>query len=559
MSFKKDLINAIELFADLMDFKGENRFKINAFKNGANIVRRLEGNIEELIHLGKIQEVKGIGKGLSSFMAEFYQKGTVEDLENIQKEIPNGLMEIFNIRGLGARKIKVLYDELGIENISYLENACSTNKIADLKGFGEKSQEKILEEINRFKKASGYLRLNRAENIADKLVEELTKIKVCEKTIISGQIRRALEIINKIEIVILVSDIKKFLSELSKTFKYSKLSDAKYDIVHLKGFEIETLLYIGETEKNLSEILFLTTGSDKFLEKLEFDPKEINCKSEEEIFKNLGINFIIPEMREEQYFELNSKMKDNSDLDLSKFKGFLHFHTTQSDGVNTLSEMAAKAESMGFEYLAVCDHSKSAFYANGLKENRILLQKKEIEQFNSSSKIKAFHGIESDILIDGNLDYDSDFMNNFDFVVASIHSRFDISEEDMTKRIIIAVENKFTDLLAHPTGRLLLSRDGYKVNIKKVIDACSANNVAIEINANPHRLDLDWRNIYYAREKGCMFSINPDAHSTEGIEEIEYGIKIGRKGGIQSSEVINCFDLNEFKLLLNRKVKRINL
>ncbi|RJP58579.1 MAG: PHP domain-containing protein [Ignavibacteriales bacterium] len=210
----------------------------------------------------------------------------------------------------------------------------------------------------------------------------------------------------------------------------------------------------------------------------------------------------------------------------------------------------------GFIYAAVCDHSKSAFYANGLKEDRILQQRKEIDDFNKSSKIKVYHGIESDILKDGSLDYSEDILSEFQFIVASIHSLFNLSEVEMTNRIIRAVENPYTDILAHPTGRLLLSRDGYKVNIKKVIDACVANRVAIEINANPHRLDLDWRNLYYAREKGCLISINPDAHSTDGVSNIEYGIMIARKAGVQPREVLNCYEEKEFIKFINRKVKR---
>ncbi|HEX2960893.1 MAG TPA: PHP domain-containing protein [Ignavibacteriales bacterium] len=265
---------------------------------------------------------------------------------------------------------------------------------------------------------------------------------------------------------------------------------------------------------------------------------------------------VIPEMREKEYFSAPEKLRKNSELGILDFRGLLHFHTTYSDGKNTLTEMAEAAKDNVFTYLAVCDHSKAAFYANGLTEARVLEQKKEIEKVSRSLDIPIFHGVESDILKDGELDYDTDFMKNFQFVVASVHSRFKLSEEEMTSRIIKAVENPYTDLLGHPTGRLLLQRSPYNLDLKKVIDACAANNVAIEINASPNRLDLDWRMIYYAREKGCMFSINPDAHSILGIEEINYGIRVARKGGLQPEEVINCMDLESFKKFLLRKVKR---
>ena len=218
--------------------------------------------------------------------------------------------------------------------------------------------------------------------------------------------------------------------------------------------------------------------------------------------------------------------------------------------------MVVAAEKIGFNYAAVCDHSKSAFYANGLKEDAIISQREIVKEINSLSRIKVFHGIESDILSDGSLDYPDEILSTFDFIVASIHSSFSLSEDEMTSRIIKSVENPYTDVLAHPTGRLLLAREPYRVNIRKVIDACSANGVTIEINSNPQRLDLDWREIFYAREKGCKFAINPDAHSVEGILDINYGIKIARKGGMQSDEVINCLNKNDFIKYLNRKVKR---
>jgi DNA polymerase (family 10) len=261
-------------------------------------------------------------------------------------------------------------------------------------------------------------------------------------------------------------------------------------------------------------------------------------------------------MREEEYFSLKEKYRKNSDLELSKMQGLLHFHTTFSDGRDTLDSMIAKAKELGFNYATVCDHSKSAFYANGLNEERILEQKKILKKFSEENHFVVLQGIESDILSNGSLDYSNEFLKNIDFVVASVHSQFNLSESEMTKRIISAIENPYTDLLGHPTGRLLLSRDSYKVDIKKIIDACASNDVAIEINSNPRRLDLDWRWIYYARNKGCKFAINADAHSTEDIIYTKFGISIARKGGIQTNEVINCMTLNEFKNFLKRKAKR---
>jgi len=257
-------------------------------------------------------------------------------------------------------------------------------------------------------------------------------------------------------------------------------------------------------------------------------------------------------MREIQNVENGSKSDNNEVINFENFLGFLHFHTTWSDGINSLEEMINAALNMGYKYAAVCDHSKSAFYANGLSEERILLQRKEIVDVEKSYPIKLLSGIECDILSDGELDYSDDILSEFNFVVASVHSRFNLAENEMTDRIIKAVENPYTNVLGHPTGRLLLSRAAYQLNIKKVIDACSRNNVAIEINSNPHRLDLDWRNIQYAKEKECLFSINQDAHSIDDLENIKYGIGIARKGEITPLEVINCFDIEKFIKFTNK-------
>jgi DNA polymerase (family 10) len=293
------------------------------------------------------------------------------------------------------------------------------------------------------------------------------------------------------------------------------------------------------------------------LDELNYKPNGNGASKEKEIFDGLKLNYVNPLMREQEYLQYDKKLRTESDLEFSDMKGLLHFHTTYSDGNNTLEEIINFAKENGFEYASVCDHSKSAFYANGLDEDRILQEKEEVKKVSENLDFTVYQGIESDILKNGGLDFEKDFMMNFDFVVASVHSVFNLSEDDMTARIIKAVENEHTDVLGHPTGRLLLTRDAYDINQQKVIDACKENNVAIEINANPHRLDLDWRWIWYAREKGCLLSINADAHSTDEINLTEYGILIARKAGLQKKEVINYFSKEDFIKFLNRKIKRI--
>lgn len=556
MSLKKEVVLLLEEMADLMEFDGQNRFKVNAFKNGANTIRRLESDIEEMINDKSIKEIKGIGKGLQQVIFEFYETGSSKEYEELVKKVPEGIHDVLRIRGLGAKKVKQLYDELKIDSIEKLESAARAEKISELKGFSTKSTDKILAEIERIKKSSGYMLLSKAIERSKKILEMLSPMKNVEKAEVTGELRRIREIISVIELICAVNSKEKFLKEVDKIFNYKLLTEFtscdKYIFIHESLGEFELFL---TDKENYSRTLLQTTGSSEFLQKIH-DPENNTFTNEKDYFKKNNLNFVIPEMREEEYFDAPKNLREQTNLTLEHFNGFFHFHTTFSDGNNTLEEMLRGIKEHGFKYAVVCDHSKSAFYANGLKEARIEKQRSEINKINETSDIKVYHGIESDILRDGSLDYDKEVLKEFDFIVASIHSNFNMSEDDMTNRVIKAIENEYTDLLAHPTGRLLLARDGYRINIQKIIDACVQNDVAIEINANPHRLDLDWRHLYYAREKGCKISINPDAHSVEGIQHIEYGIMIARKGGVQPGEIINCFTEKEFQKYINRKVKR---
>jgi DNA polymerase (family 10) len=554
MPGKKEIIALLENIAGLLEYNGENPFKVNAFRNGANAIRKSEIEIDKIVNDKALDKIKGIGKGLQSVIYEFYETGNSSAYDELKKGAPDGIDDLLKIRGLGPKKIKVLYSELGISNIGELEYACEENRLALLKGFGEAAQNKIIAEIVKQKTYSKYILLDTADKLSEEFLEKISKFHTLSNIVHTGELRRGMEIISQIAFVVLVPDKKRFLAELKETFTF----EVREDIVTVKNcYPVPIVLYIVTNETEVCKKLFLTTGSSDFIAGLNADAG-IKCAGNEyEIFESINFPFVIPEMREKEYFNINNqKLKENSDLAIDHFKGLLHFHTTYSDARNSLREMIAEAQKVGFEYAAVCDHSKTAAYANGLSEERILLQKQEIIKIASSYKLHIFHGIESDILQTGDIDYSPDFLGNFDFVVASVHSRFSIEEAEMTKRLIKAVENPYTDLLGHPSGRLLLSREPYKFDVKKVIDACSANNVAIEINANPHRLDLDWRWLFYAREKDCLFSINPDAHSVEDISYIKYGVLSARKGGVKNNEVINCFLLENFKKFLQRKVSR---
>lgn len=549
MIFKKDIVNLLEEIADILEFKSENKFKISAFRNGANAIRQLDDDVIFLVKNKQLDSVKGIGKGIQSVIYEYVDNESSPFLEELKKDYPHTLFDVFSIRGLGPKKIALLYNQLKIGSIDELETACRNNSLQDVKGFGKSTQEKILSEIELVKRNKKFIHTHRADKIVQKISETLTSINLIAAFQVSGEIRRNCEVVSKIEFVIQTNDEKSVIEELENSFEGNYVGST-FTIVNLT---VPVFFYIVKDKNEFDKKLFVTTGSIEFLGEIGYPDDSSSEFSEKSYFEKRGIDYLAPEMREMEVFNYPVKtLLTESDLNREQFNGFLHFHTKNSDGMNTLEEMVHAANSAGYEYFAVCDHSKSAFYASGLTKDRILLQKKEVAEVSSKLRLPVYQGIESDILNDGSLDYEQDFLENFDFIVASIHSNFNMKEDEMTARIIKAVENPKTNVLGHPTGRLLLYRESFPVNIKKVIDACSRNNVAIEINANPHRLDLDWRNILYARDNGCIFSINQDAHSVDEVKYIKYGINIARKGGIQSSEVLNCFTKEKFESFIKK-------
>jgi len=548
---KAELISLLEEITTMMEFKGENTFKISAFRNASFLIQNSRDDFEALIKENKLNTIKGIGKGLQSVITEFYETGESSILKELKQDIPESLFDLFSIRGLGPKKIYVLYHQYNIYDISSLEDACKRNIVASIKGFGEKTQDKIVESIEKYKEAQNKVLLNYAEKIVLAISEKLLKISGIEAFEVSGEYRKVREVISTLDFVLLANH--KFHSgELSGLLNFETKENS---LILITDYPVPVKLHVTFNNTDFIKKLVHTTGSDEFLDSI-FPEKTFNwskINSEKDLFVQKGISYIPPELWETEHLHFSGKEIIISNLDEHKPLGMLHFHTEFSDGTVPLEGMVKKGMEYGFEYFAVCDHSKSAFYANGLTEERVLRQKEEIERLKKESGYKIFHGIESDILPDGSLDYPDDFLPTFDFIVASVHSSFGMAEEEMTKRIIKAIENPFTDAVGHPTGRLLLYRSGYKVDVKKILDACAENNVAIEINSSPHRFDLDWRYYNYARERNLLFAINQDAHSTDEIRNIEYGIRLAKKGGIQGNRVINYFSYSDFQKFLNRK------
>lgn len=491
--------------------------------------------------------------------------------EDLKASIPEGLVEMLKIPGLGPKKIKTIYEKLNITTIRELEYACIENRLIDLAGFGEKTQKKILEGIQFVKQFSGQHLYPEAYTEALKLKEYLDMTKTALVTEIAGSLRRKKEIVKDIDILAAASDSSKVMEAFVNYQDVREViakGDTKTSVTLKSGINTDLRVV---TEKEFPYALHHFTGSKEHNTAMRHKAKQmgikmneyglfkgdklIECKSEEEVFNKLGLLYIPPELRENMgEIEAAEKGELPKLIEEKDIKGVFHVHTTYSDGTNTLVEMVEAARKFGYKYIGITDHSKSAFYAGGLKEEDLVRQWEEIEELSKKyNDIVIFKGIESDILPDGSLDYEEEILKQFDFVIASIHSNFRMSKEDMTKRIIKAIENKYTTIIGHVTGRLLLARDSYEIDIYEVIEAAGHYGKIIEINATPYRLDLDWRYVKHAKEKGVKLAICPDAHGVEGLNDIKYGVGIARKGWLEAKDVINTYEVHEIYKLFQLK------
>jgi len=564
---KLDVSKILEEIGILLELKGENPFKFRAYHNASVTVEALEEDLDKAIEDGTLAEQKGIGKGLYEKIVELNNTERLKYYEDLKKEIPAGLLEIIRIPGVGPKKAKALYDELGISTVGELEYACMENRLIGLHGFGEATQAKILKGIEYYRKGMGHHLFNAALKDAERLLTLLEKNKDIKKRSIAGSIRRRKEVIKDIDIVASarherVGAVMDFFTTLPDVQSIVAKGDTKSSVILNSGINADLRIvsdseypfalhyFTGSAEHNTA----MRSRAKKFGLKLnEYGlfkgEKSLQCKSEEEIFKALGLTYIPPELREDKgEIEAAEQGKLPELIEPSDIKGIFHVHTTYSDASMTLHEVVKLAQGAGYQYIGISDHSKSAYYAGGLTEEKLRAQHDEIDGLNSKLKnFYIFKGIECEILSDGSLDYSDEILAEFDFVIASVHSRFNMSEEEMTKRIIKAISNPYTTMLGHPTGRLLLSREGYKVDLHKVIDAAAEKGVVIELNAHPYRFDLDWRYCKYAKEHGVKVSINPDAHHMGDLSNVAYGVGIARKGWLTSRDVLNTMTLGEIK------------
>ncbi|HHY77571.1 MAG TPA: DNA polymerase/3'-5' exonuclease PolX [Clostridiales bacterium] len=570
---KKEISRILEEIGLMLELKGENPFKIKAYVNGARIVELLEGDLKDYIKDGKIEGIKGIGKALSDKIVELYETGRLKYYEELKSSIPSGIFDIMRIPGIGPKKAKTLYEKLDIKSIGELEYACKENRLITLDGFGEKTQEKILKGIQELKKYSGLFLYSYVKPIAEEIKERLMTSSLVTKCEIAGSLRRKKEVVKDIDIIASAKEPMKlmdYFTELEQIEEVISKGETKTS-VRLKAGMMMDLRVV--EEEQFPYALHHFTGSKEHNTALRHRAKKmgikineyglfrddelIKCRDEKDFFNVLGLYYIPPELRENMgEIEAAEKGELPGLIEYGDIKGLLHIHTTYSDGSLSVTEMADAAKRMGFSYIGISDHSRSAFYANGLKEDDIKRQIEEIDEYNLRSKdFKILKGIESDILPDGSLDYDEDILSLFDFVIASIHSNMNMSRDKMTDRLINVLKNRYTTILGHMTARILLAREACEMDIYRIIDTAAKKNKIIEINSDPQRLDLDWRYIRYAKERGVKFAINPDAHSIEGLNNIAYGLGIARKGWLEAKDVVNCMNITELRDYFGKQKK----
>ena len=551
---KKYIAKQLKTLGKLLEVTGENPFKIRAYSNGARVIEKLPEPIEYYIERNELSKLKGIGSALHDKIIDIYETGTTNALEKVQKIVPPGIQEMLEIKGLGPKKVATIWQEMGITSRGELLYACYENRLVEVKGFGAKTQDAIID-LLEFSFANDtffhYARLQpQAEKILNTLREELGDGAQIE---LSGEIRRMMQTLQSIELLAAASH-REAVNQWAKTTTGYIVEESGDQVLKLTVADTTIPIEIHFTDEPFGNEWFLRTSGPGHAEAVGAD-LSVAYESESALYASVGLPYIVPELRENRGEVEKARANALPELiTLADITGLVHSHTTWSDGAHTLEQMAKACIEKGWQYMINTDHSKSAFYANGLSEGRVEAQHAEIDRLNQQlAPFKIFKGIESDILPNGNLDYEDKVLASFDFIIASVHSHLKMDEEKATARLLSAIENPYTNMLGHPTGRLLLIRQAYPIDHKKVIDACAANGVMIEINANPYRLDLDWTWVDYALEKGVMMSVNPDSHSIAGIEDTLWGIAAGRKGGLTAERCFNTLALAEVEAVIAGK------
>jgi DNA polymerase (family 10) len=565
---KKEAAQILDQMGTLLELKGENPFRAKAYHNAALAVAACTEELSTLATEKRLHEIRGVGAGIAEVITDLIVTGKSKHFEELRSGFPAGVLELLRIQGLGPKRVKILIEKLKIRSIPELQKACEEHKLAEIDGFGKKTEENILKGIAQIQQSSDKHLYPKAKETADRIVALLSSQKHLQRCEIAGSLRRKKELIGDIDILASCGEDKRkavfeAFTTRSEVDRVIAVGDTKASIVLRNGINCDLRIvnerefpfalnyFTGSKEHNveirtlartfgwsLNEYGFSKIEEKKATTKHRPLPK---CKEEADIYAALGLDYIPPELRENMgEVQEASRHKLPRLIEERDIRGTLHCHTTSSDGLNSLEEMSAAAMKKGWQYLGIADHSQAAAYAGGLSPEKARQQLKAIDDFNKRAKgFRVFKGTECDILPDGSMDFPNSLLASYDYVVASIHSKFKMTEFEATKRLVKALKNKYVTMLGHPTGRLLLEREGYPVDMREVITVAADNGKMIELNAHPMRLDLDWRFLRLAKEKGVLISINPDAHNIDGLDDMIYGIGIARKGWLESGDVIN--------------------
>ncbi|HEY3011326.1 MAG TPA: DNA polymerase/3'-5' exonuclease PolX [Gemmatimonadales bacterium] len=569
---KKAVAQVLEQIAAFLELKSENPFRIRAFRTAARAITGFPGDLRLSLQDGSLASVKGVGPATLQIVAELVNTGRASMLEELREQIPPGLVEMLEISGLGVAKIRQIHDVLGIDSLPELEAAAHDGRLAKLPRFGPRTSENILKAIAFLRQASAYRLSHHAADEAEGLRAALERLPGVTSAITAGDVRRRSEVVKDLIIVLIAesspAELFRPLGQLPGVHEFAGQDERRLTLRFAGG---ATAQIVATTPVNAGAVLVQATGSEGHLRQLAACAADkgfafngaalwrgsqfVATPDEETFYQALGLSFIPPELREGKDEVASAGQGELPRLvDQGDIKGFLHCHTSYSDGSNTVEQLAMACQAAGYDYLGVTDHSQAAAYAGGLQPDDLARQAEEIDQVNARlGGFRVLKGIEADILQDGSIDYDERVLQRLDFVIASVHSRFNMGEKEMTARMLTAMDNPYLTIIGHPTGRLLLSRDPYPIDMDAVIEKAAKAGIALEINADPHRLDLDWRVLRQARDRGVAISIGADAHSVAGIGYVEFGVGMARKGWLRREDILNARPVGEFVAYARRR------
>ncbi len=562
---KRAVADALEQVASFMELKGENPFRVRTFRTVARVVSGLPATLRQALDDGSLAATKGVGPATLEAVNELAATGRCGLLEELRDQVPAGLVEMLAISGLGVAKIRQIHDTLGIDSLPELEAAAADGRLAALPRFGQKTADNIRKSIAFLRQASAFRLAHHAAEESRALVEALARVPGVLSATAAGEVRRRTEVVSELVIVLIAevpaAELFARLGQVPGVHEFAGRDERQITLRFAGGTSAQVIV---TPAGNAGAVLVQATGSEAHLRDLEALASAQGCSlrgaalwrgsefvatpDEETLYRALGLAWIPPELREGRgECEAAASGALPTLLEQEGLQGFLHCHTEYSDGSNTVADLARGVRDAGYAWVGITDHSQSAAYAGGLSPASLVRQREEIARVRATMPgFGILHGVEADILADGRLDYDDEVLAGLDFVIGSIHSRFNLGGPEMTARVLAALDNPYLSILGHPTGRLLLSRDAYAIDLDAIFEKAGALGVAIEINADPHRLDLDWRVLRSARKHGVMISIGADAHNLAGLGNVAFGVGIARKGWLGPAEILNTRDAEGF-------------